>query len=209
MIFNQLMLLGRVNKQPELRVTGGGRSVCTVWIVQTWRVKKPTPGAGGNAFEWGRQIVPVSCFGSMAEWVARAFRPKMVVMMSGLVRVSFRPMADGTRRMRFDLEARHFQIVSLPKKGGGSGGRGPGEAGVEDSGPPRLAPHGRVQGVVVGAMEAVGDAQGPLAASEAESAGAAGGASGELESPFSGEVLGDGGEAEGTSVGEEEGGDDE
>ena len=71
-MLNVIALMGRLTREPELRVTPGGTSVCTV----TLAVERDYVERGG---ERETDYIDVVSWGKTAEFVARYFRKGLLV----------------------------------------------------------------------------------------------------------------------------------
>ena len=122
---NRVILVGNLTRDPELRSTGSGLSVCTIRIAVNNRRKK------GDTGEWVEEpnYFNVTTFGAQADNVAR-FRAKgRQVAVDGRLSWSEYEAKDGSgKRERVEVIADTVQFIG-PREGGsgGSGGGGGGE----------------------------------------------------------------------------------
>lgn len=125
---NRVTLVGRLTRDPELRQTAGGTSVCSIRLAVTSRVNR-----GG---EWSDQsnYFDVTVFGRQAETAETYLSKGRRIGVDG--RLSWREWQaqDGTKRQAVEIIAN--DIYFLDSRGDGDGGGG-GAARGWDSAPPR------------------------------------------------------------------------
>ena len=118
-MLNVIALMGRLTREPELRVTPGGTSVCTV----TLAVERDYVERGG---ERETDYIDVVSWGKTAEFVARYFRKGLLVGCQG--RLQTRKCATGTSRAARRGSGSGKRCI-LPNERGGrhrTGGSDPG-----------------------------------------------------------------------------------
>jgi single-strand DNA-binding protein len=103
---NNVNLIGRLTRDPELKEIGGGRSVCEM------RVAVDNPGRGGERGE--PTYVDVSTFGGQAEACASHLTKGRQVAVSG--RLAFREWTgrDGSKRSAHSVRGRVEFLGSKP-----------------------------------------------------------------------------------------------
>jgi single-strand DNA-binding protein len=117
---NRVILVGNLTRDPELRSTGSGLSVCTIRIAVNNRRKN---GATG---EWVEEpnYFNVTTFGSQADNVARFLAKGRQVAVDGRLSWSEYEAKDGSgKRERVEVIADTVQFIG-PREGGGGGGGG-------------------------------------------------------------------------------------
>jgi len=127
---NRVTIVGRLTRDPELRQTAGGTSVCSIRLAVTSRVNR-----GG---EWGDQsnYFDVTVFGRQAETAETYLSKGRRIGVDG--RLSWREWEakDGTKRQNVEIIAN--DVFFLDSRGDGDGGRGQGGEGAGwGSAPPR------------------------------------------------------------------------
>ena len=132
---NRVTIVGRLTRDPELRQTAGGTSVCSIRLAVTSRVNR-----GG---EWGDQsnYFDVTVFGRQAETAETYLSKGRRIGVDG--RLSWREWEakDGTKRQNVEIIAN--DVFFLDSRGDGDGGRGQGsEGGGWGSAPPRARDRG-------------------------------------------------------------------
>ncbi len=115
---NRVILVGNLTKDPELRATGSGLSVCTIRIAVNNRRKK------GDTGEWVEEpnYFNVTTFGAQADNVARFLSKGRQVAVDGRLSWSEYEAKDGSgKRERVEVIADSVQFIG-PREGGGGGG---------------------------------------------------------------------------------------
>lgn len=115
MDLNQVALTGNLTKDPELRKTGSGTSVCRMRLAVAERTKQDR--------EWGERpnYFDVTCFGSLAESCATYLQKGKGVAVAGRLRWRDYETAEGRRREAVEVVASQVKFTSPPpsKEGGG------------------------------------------------------------------------------------------
>lgn len=135
---NRVTIVGRLTRDPELRQTAGGTSVCSIRLAVTSRVNR-----GG---EWGDQsnYFDVTVFGRQAETAETYLSKGRRIGVDG--RLSWREWEakDGTKRQNVEIIAN--DVFFLDSRGDGDGGGGGRSQGSESGGwgtaPPRARDRG-------------------------------------------------------------------
>lgn len=115
---NRVILVGNLTRDPELRATGSGLSVCTIRIAVNNRRKK------GDTGEWVEEpnYFNVTTFGAQADNVARFLSKGRQVAVDGRLSWSEYEAKDGSgKRERVEVIADTVQFIG-PREGGGGGG---------------------------------------------------------------------------------------
>ncbi|MFM7247393.1 MAG: single-stranded DNA-binding protein [Actinomycetota bacterium] len=124
---NRVILVGNLTRDPELRSTGSGLSVCTIRIAVNNRRKK------GDTGEWVEEpnYFNVTTFGAQADNVARYLAKGRQVAVDGRLSWSEYEAKDGSgKRERVEVIADSVQFIG-PREGGGGGGGGAASGGGE------------------------------------------------------------------------------
>jgi single-strand DNA-binding protein len=116
---NSVVLVGNLTRDPELRSTPGGTSVCSLRIAVNDRVKDPTTG------EWGDKpnYFDVDVFGGQGERCAQYLARGRQVAVAGRLRWREWETQDGQKRSAVSIVADNVQFIG-PREGGGQGGGG-------------------------------------------------------------------------------------
>lgn len=113
---NRVTLVGRLTRDPELRQTAGGTSVCSIRLAVTSRVNR-----GG---EWGDQsnYFDVTVFGRQADSVGQYLSKGRRIGVDG--RLSWREWQtqDGGKRQAVEIIANDIFFLDSRGEGGGGGG---------------------------------------------------------------------------------------
>ncbi|NLE23367.1 MAG: single-stranded DNA-binding protein [Actinobacteria bacterium] len=134
---NSVVIVGNLTRDPELRATPSGTSVCSLRVAVNDRVKDPISG------EWGDKpnYFDVDVFGGQGERCAQYLARGRQVAVSGRLRWREWEAQDGQKRQAVSIVADNVQFIG-PRDGGGSqqaGGYQPGggsqQAGQRQGGP--------------------------------------------------------------------------
>ena len=117
---NVVVLVGRLTRDPELRATAGGTSVCALGLAVNDRVKDPNTG------EWGERanFFDIDVFGAMGENCARYLTKGREVAIEGRLRYRSWETQDGQKRSAVSVVANNVQFIGPREGGGGVGGYG-------------------------------------------------------------------------------------
>ena len=113
---NSVHISGNLTRDPELRTTGGGTSVCGLRIASNERYKDQSTG------EWmdRANYFDVTIWKGMGEWVANNLHKGDQVVVEG--RLRWREWeTDGQKRQAVDITAN--SVVPITRDGGGSNQR--------------------------------------------------------------------------------------
>jgi single-strand DNA-binding protein len=115
---NRVIITGNLTRDPELRSTGSGLSVCSLRIATNTRRKDAASG------EWVDQAhyFSVTVFGRQGENAAQYLSKGRGVAVDG--RLSWREYTDGNgnKREAVEIIAENLQFLGGPGDGGGNGG---------------------------------------------------------------------------------------
>lgn len=122
--FNKVILMGNLTRDPELKVTGGGLSICKLGIAVNRKFKK-ADGTDGEDVTY----VDVDAFGKQAEVIAKYLSKGRPIMMEG--RLKFDQWeANGEKRSKLGVVLETFQFI-----GGGQSDSG-GSSSYNEVSPP-------------------------------------------------------------------------
>jgi single-strand DNA-binding protein len=133
---NVVVLVGNLTRDPELRATGGGTSVCKLGLAVNERAKDPATG------EWGERpnYFDIDVFGAQAEACAQYLTKGRQVAVEGRLRWRSWESQDGQKRSAVSVVANTVQFIG-PREGGGYGGQpAPAQSGTAFNGPGPGAP---------------------------------------------------------------------
>jgi single-strand DNA-binding protein len=129
---NVVVLVGNLTRDPELRATTGGTSVCRLGLAVNERAKDPTTG------EWGERpnFFDIDVFGGMGESCAQYLTKGRQVAVEGRLRWRSWETQEGQKRSAVSVVANTVQFIG-PRDSGGQGGAwsGGGQAAAQGSGP--------------------------------------------------------------------------
>lgn len=122
-MINRVVLVGRLTRDPELRTTTTGKSVCDFSIAVNKRVK-PTDGSSDADF------FRVNCWERTAEYVSNYLHKGRLVAVDGRLQTRKYTANDGTNREVVEIVAENVQGLDRPRdddgatKGGAAAGGG-------------------------------------------------------------------------------------
>ena len=129
---NVVVLVGRLTRDPELRATTGGTSVCKLGLAVSDRVKDPTTG------EWGERpnYFDIDVFGGQGENCAQYLTKGREVAVEGRLRWRSWETQEGQKRSAVSVVANTVQFIGPRDSGGGFGGAPtPTQGGASFNGP--------------------------------------------------------------------------
>ena len=114
---NVVVLVGNLTRDPELRATTGGTSVCRLGLAVNERAKDPTTG------EWGERpnYFDIDVFGGMGESCAQYLTKGRQVAVEGRLRWRSWETQEGQKRSAVSVVANTVQFIG-PRDSGGQGG---------------------------------------------------------------------------------------
>ena len=114
---NSVIVIGNLTRDPELKATPSGTSVCSLRIAVNDQVKDQASG------EWVEKAnyFTVDVFGRQAETCAQYLTRGRQVAVSGRLRWRQWETQDGQKREAVSIAADRVQFIG-PREGGGGGG---------------------------------------------------------------------------------------
>jgi single-strand DNA-binding protein len=121
---NRVVIVGNLTRDPEMRATPTGTSVCQLRIAVNDRVKDANTG------EWGDRAnyFDVNVFGGQGERCGQYLAKGRQVAVEGRLRWSEWETQDGQKRQKVDIVADNVQFIGPRESGQGAGGWGGGAA---------------------------------------------------------------------------------
>ena len=114
-MINRVVLVGRLTRDPELRTTTTGKSVCDFSIAVGKRIK-PTDGSPDADF------FRVNAWGQTAEYVSNYLHKGRLVAVDGRLQSRKFTASDGTTREVVEVVADSVQGLDRPRDDAGDGG---------------------------------------------------------------------------------------
>jgi len=131
--FNKVILMGNLTRDPELRVTPGGTSICKMGIATSRRFKTQS---GEQREE--TTFVDVDAFGKQAEVISKYMTKGRPIMLEGRLRYDQWESNTGDKRSKLSVVLENFQFLGRGTGSDGGGDRqGPRRDIEENSPPPR------------------------------------------------------------------------
>ncbi len=124
---NRVVLVGNLTRDPELRTTQGGMSICSLGIAVNHRRKNQQTG------EWVEEpnYFDIKVFGAQGESCARFLSKGRAVAIDGRLSWSQWEAQDGSgKRSKVEVIAETVQFIGPRDGGGGDGGGYNGGAGA-------------------------------------------------------------------------------
>ena len=114
---NVVVLVGNLTRDPELRATGGGTSVCRLGLAVNERTKDPATG------EWGERpnYFDIDVFGAQGENCAQYLSKGRQVAIEGRLRWRSWETPEGQKRSAVSVVANSVQFIG-PRDSGSQGG---------------------------------------------------------------------------------------
>lgn len=119
-VLNNITISGNLTRDPELRSTPSGTSVCKLSIAVNERIKK------GDNWEDYPSYIDITAWASLGEQMAKQLQKGSPVAVQGQIRQDRWKAEDGSNRSKVYVVARAF----FAPKGSGSNGQGSFEADV-------------------------------------------------------------------------------
>jgi single-strand DNA-binding protein len=128
---NSVIVIGNLTRDPELKATPSGTSVCSLRIAVNDQVKDQASG------EWVEKanFFTVDVFGRQAETCAQYLTRGRQVAVSGRLRWRQWETQDGQKREAVSIAADRVQFIG-PRDGGSSGGGGYQQPAAQRQNPP-------------------------------------------------------------------------
>lgn len=127
---NSVVIVGNLTRDPELRATPSGTSVCSLRVAVNDQVKDPGTG------EWVEKpnFFTVDVFGRQADSCAQYLTRGRQVAVSGRLRWRQWETQDGQKREAVSIAADRVQFIGPRDGGGGGGHQGGGQQGGHQGG---------------------------------------------------------------------------
>ena len=132
--FNKVILMGNLTRDPEVRVTASGMSICKLGLAVTRKFKT----ADGEMRE-DTAFVDVDSFGRQAETLSKYLTKGSPLFVEGRLKFDQWETSEGEKRSKLGVVLENFQFVGGRSEGGASGesNTAQGEnAGYERTSPP-------------------------------------------------------------------------
>lgn len=125
-MYNKVIFVGNLTKDPEVRYTQQGLSVCTIRIA----VNTDMSRQGEESKKEETLFIDVVTFARMAEVCGQYLAKGRMILVEGRLRENRWETEDGQKRSRFEVIANTVKFLS--KKGGKSDDYIPPESTIED-----------------------------------------------------------------------------
>ena len=110
---NRCVILGNLTRDPELRTTTTGKSVCNFTVAVSRRFSNPNTG------EREADFIPVVVWGKQAESSAKYLRKGSQCSVAGAIQTRSYEATDGSRRYMTEVVADEVQFLARTNGSGG------------------------------------------------------------------------------------------
>ncbi|WP_269522550.1 single-stranded DNA-binding protein [Coraliomargarita parva] len=124
--FNKVILMGNLTRDPEMRVTPSGHTICKLGLA----VSRAYSTRDGERRE-ETTFVDIDAFGKQAEVISKYMRKGRPIMVEGRLKLDQWESNDGQKRSKLGVVLENFQFL------GGRDDNSSGGGGYEDSSPPQ------------------------------------------------------------------------
>ncbi len=129
--FNKVILLGNLTRDPEMRVTPNGVSICKFGLA----VNRVFTTKDGERRE-DTTFVDCDAFGRQAETISKYMSKGQSILVEGRLRLDqWEDRNSGEKRSRLGVVVENFQFTGGRDSSGGSGGGGSGAHDTSGGGP--------------------------------------------------------------------------
>jgi single-strand DNA-binding protein len=104
--FNRVILLGNITRDPEVRTTATGHTICKLGLATS---RQYSTRDGERREE--TTFVDVDCFGKQAEVIAKYMRKGRPLMVEGRLKLDQWETNDGQKRSKLGVVLENFQFV--------------------------------------------------------------------------------------------------
>lgn len=104
--FNKVLLLGRLTRDPELRVTPNGINICKFAIALSRKFK-----ATDGSLKEETTFVDIDAFGKLAEVIAKCFSKGKPIFIEGRLKLDQWDSPTGEKRSKLAVVLENFQFI--------------------------------------------------------------------------------------------------
>lgn len=123
--FNKVILIGNLTRDPEMRVTPNGHTICKLGLA----VSRAYSTRDGDRRE-ETTFVDIDAFGKQAEVISKYMRKGRPIMVEGRLKLDQWESNDGQKRSKLGVILENFQFLGGRDENAGGGG-------YEQSSPPQ------------------------------------------------------------------------
>lgn len=110
---NEVRLIGRLTRDPELRSTPGGQYVCTLGLATGRRYKGPD-----NVMREETTFVDITCWGKLAENVSKYMKKGRLIFIGGRLKYdTWDDKQTGQKRSKLTVVAENVQFLDRKDEG--------------------------------------------------------------------------------------------
>lgn len=129
--FNKVILIGNLTRDPEMRVTPNGHTICKLGLA----VSRAYSTRDGERRE-ETTFVDIDAFGKQAEVISKYMRKGRPIMVEGRLKLDQWETNEGQKRSKLGVVLENFQFLGGRDDNAGNAGNGSG-GGYEQSSPPQ------------------------------------------------------------------------
>ena len=133
--FNKVILIGNLTRDPDLRVTANGNSICKLGIA----VNRTFMTRDGERRE-ETTFIDIDAFGKQAEVISKYMRKGRPLMVEGRLKLD-QWESDGQKRSRLGVVLENFQFLGAREDPVDAPSRGNYEQSAPQSSPAAITPH--------------------------------------------------------------------
>jgi single-strand DNA-binding protein len=133
--FNKVILMGNLTRDPEMRVTANGHTICKMGLA----VSRTYSTRDGERRE-ETTFVDIDAFGKQAEVISKYMRKGRPIMIEGRLKLDQWESNEGQKRSKLGVILENFQFLGGPREEGEGGGYEKSSPPARDSGSAPSAP---------------------------------------------------------------------
>jgi single-strand DNA-binding protein len=118
---NQVQLIGRLGKDPEVRHMPNGEAICSLSVATSESWKDKNTGEKREATEWHRVVL----FGRLAEVAGQYLKKGALAFFQGKLKTRKWQAQDGSDRYTTEINAHEMKMLGGKQDGDGGGDRAP------------------------------------------------------------------------------------
>lgn len=119
-MYQQVIIVGNVGRDPEMRYTGGGTAVCSFSVAVSRRWNDKTTNEQRDKTTWFK----VTAWRQLAETCSQYVKKGMQIMVIGEIEASAYVTQNGEPRASLELTASQVKFLGSRGEGGASSGGG-------------------------------------------------------------------------------------
>lgn len=118
---NNLVLIGNLVRNPELKYTQGGTARCNFTLAVSRGLSKEKKAEAEQKGQPVADFISCVCWGKTAELIGRYFNKGKEIAVQGRIQTGSYEAQDGTRRYTTDVVVDRFEFIGNGGQGGDKG----------------------------------------------------------------------------------------